>query len=145
MKNNIEKTEGIAEDDEEECESPTVVKDNEENEPESEESKDATANEPEKEEQEEKSEDTADTPKESEKSSFSGEPEDEANDMSLATQTTTTAAVTEDGSDDEPVSKYMLLDRLFKFIEVEEGEPINNVLAGYFSKVVSLLINRKQK
>ena len=39
----------------------------------------------------------------------------------------------------------MLLDRLFKFIEVTDGEPVNNVLAGYFSKVVSLLINRKQK
>lgn len=48
----------------------------------------------------------------------------------------------------------MLLDRLFKFLgepteqgsgESSEEEPINPVLAGYFSKVVQLLINRKQK
>jgi len=38
----------------------------------------------------------------------------------------------------------MLLDRLFKFLE-DEDEPVNPVLAGYFSKVVQLLINRKQK
>ena len=45
----------------------------------------------------------------------------------------------------EQVSKYMLLERLFQFIEVEEGEEVNSVLAGYFSKVVQLLVNRKQK
>ena len=39
----------------------------------------------------------------------------------------------------------MLLDRLFRFIEVSDDEPINPVLAGYFSKVVQLLVNRKQK
>lgn len=40
----------------------------------------------------------------------------------------------------------MLLDRLFKFIKTEPSEePINSVLSGYFSKVVQLLINRKQK
>jgi serine/threonine-protein phosphatase 6 regulatory subunit 1 len=39
----------------------------------------------------------------------------------------------------------MLLDRLFKFIMSADDEPVNPVLAGYFSKVVCLLINRKQK
>ena len=39
----------------------------------------------------------------------------------------------------------MLLDRLFKFTKTEDEEPVNSVLAGYFSKVVQLLINRKQK
>lgn len=43
----------------------------------------------------------------------------------------------------------MLLERLFKFIRVEPGETeekqLNPVLAGYFCKLVSLLINRKQK
>ena len=43
----------------------------------------------------------------------------------------------------------MLLERLFKFIRVEAGESedkqLNPVLAGYFCKLVSLLINRKQK
>ena len=40
----------------------------------------------------------------------------------------------------------MLLDRLFKFIKTDTSEePVNSVLAGYFSKVVQLLINRKQK
>ena len=46
----------------------------------------------------------------------------------------------------------MLLDRLFKFLDTpstsdndDADEPVNPVLAGYFSKVVQLLINRKQK
>jgi len=38
----------------------------------------------------------------------------------------------------------MLLDRLFKFIRANE-KPLNPVLAGYFAKLVTLLINRKQK
>lgn len=38
----------------------------------------------------------------------------------------------------------MLLDRLFKFVRSRE-KPLNAVLAGYFSKLVTLLINRKQK
>jgi hypothetical protein len=36
------------------------------------------------------------------------------------------------------------LDRLFKFIRTKE-KPLNPVLSGYFSKLVTLLINRKQK
>ena len=39
----------------------------------------------------------------------------------------------------------MLLNRLFKFVDNDGEEPVNPVLAGYFSKVVQLLINRKQK
>lgn len=38
----------------------------------------------------------------------------------------------------------VLLDRLFKFVRTEE-KPLNPVLSGYFSKLVTLLINRKQK
>ena len=38
----------------------------------------------------------------------------------------------------------MLLDRLMKFIRSTD-KPLNAVLAGYFSKLVTLLINRKQK
>jgi len=38
----------------------------------------------------------------------------------------------------------MLLERLLKFIRQEE-KPVNAVLAGYFSKLVTLLINRKSK
>jgi len=37
----------------------------------------------------------------------------------------------------------MLLDRLFSFLD-QEG-PLNPVLSGYFCKLVSLLISRKQK
>jgi len=59
-----------------------------------------------------------------------------------ATQATTVAATSEN-SEDELVSKYMLLDRLFKFLDSEDDEPVNAVLAGYFSKVVQLLVNRK--
>jgi hypothetical protein len=38
--------------------------------------------------------------------------------------------------------RYMLLDRLFKFVRTE-NTPLNAVLSGYFSKLVTLLINRK--
>lgn len=36
------------------------------------------------------------------------------------------------------------MDRLFKFIRTKDI-PLNPVLAGYFAKLVTLLINRKQK
>jgi hypothetical protein len=53
--------------------------------------------------------------------------------------------VTSDAQDDdgEYENQYLLLDRLFKFIEQEEE--LNPVLSGYFCKLVSLLISRKQK
>jgi len=38
----------------------------------------------------------------------------------------------------------MLLDRLFKFVETKET-PLNPVLAGYFAKLLTLLMNRKQR
>ena len=38
---------------------------------------------------------------------------------------------------------YVLLERLFKFLESDED--LNPVLSGYFCKLVTLLINRKQK
>ena len=50
----------------------------------------------------------------------------------------------EDAEPSEPHTKYMLLERLLKFIRQEE-KPVNAVLAGYFSKLVTLLINRKSK
>ena len=40
-------------------------------------------------------------------------------------------------------NKFVLLDRLFQFLETEED--LNPVLSGYFAKLVSLLISRKQK
>ena len=45
-------------------------------------------------------------------------------------------------AEEEVLGKYALLDRLFKFIRTEE-KPLNPVLSGYFSKLVTLLINRK--
>jgi len=38
----------------------------------------------------------------------------------------------------------MLLDKLFSFIETRE-KPLNPVLAGYFQKLVTILLNRKQR
>lgn len=46
--------------------------------------------------------------------------------------------------EDNPAGKFMLLDRLSKFIRQEE-KPLNAVLSGYFAKLFTLLINRKQK
>jgi hypothetical protein len=43
----------------------------------------------------------------------------------------------------EDRGKYMLLNRLFKFIETEE--PVNVVLAGYFEKLVISLRKRKEQ
>ena len=40
--------------------------------------------------------------------------------------------------------KFMLLERLFRFIRTKET-PLNPVLSGYFAKLMTLLINRKQK
>jgi hypothetical protein len=37
------------------------------------------------------------------------------------------------------------LDRLFKFVRTADNEQLNPVLSGYFCKLVSLLISRKQK
>lgn len=53
---------------------------------------------------------------------------------------------TPEGKDgeEEGESKYMLLDRLFKFIRTDET-PLNPVLSGYFFRLVNLLIMRKQK
>jgi hypothetical protein len=41
-------------------------------------------------------------------------------------------------------NRYMLLDYLFKFVESKKT-PLNPVLSGYFSKLVIMLLNRKQK
>ena len=46
---------------------------------------------------------------------------------------------------EEEENKHVLLDRLFKFIRTEGDEQLNPVLSGYFCKLVSLLISRKQK
>ena len=39
---------------------------------------------------------------------------------------------------------YVLLDRLFRFLATEE-RPLNPVLSGYFCKLITLFINKKQK
>lgn len=72
------------------------------------------------------------------------EPEIRDQDSTEGTQATT-RAMSEKSEEEEHGGKYMLLDRLFKFIKTTNDEPVNLVLAGYFSKVVQLLINRKQK
>ena len=57
----------------------------------------------------------------------------------LQTEATDTAVE----EDDEPDNKYVLLDRLFKFVRTEGDEQLNPVLSGYFCKLVSILISRK--
>lgn len=73
------------------------------------------------------------------------EPEIRDQDSTEGTQATTQAMSEKSEEEEEQGGKYMLLDRLFKFIKTTDDEPVNLVLAGYFSKVVQLLINRKQK
>lgn len=64
-----------------------------------------------------------------------------------AVASTQATQVTEADEEDETTdNKYVLLDRLFKFIaEPATEEELNPVLSGYFCKLVSLLISRKQK
>lgn len=59
----------------------------------------------------------------------------------MATTATTLATLVTEVAEEE--TKFVLLDRLFKFLE-QNGE-LNPVLSGYFCKLVSLLISRKQK
>jgi hypothetical protein len=48
----------------------------------------------------------------------------------------------EDCAEEVEVSPFQLLDRLFEFI-ADKDEQLNAVLAGYFSKLVTQLLNRK--
>ena len=106
--------------------------------------------EPESEEQEAKKEEAKPAAEEEKK----GEPEEEAeqkkeeNDSAtpISTEATAIETVPTEGDDkeEEPENRFVLLDRLFQFIDAEE-EDLNQVLAGYFCKLVSLLISRKQK
>ena len=70
---------------------------------------------------------------------------DEKEDQIESTQATlaTEPEITQNEEDEDLDNKFMLLDRLFSFIDCEEE--LNPVLSGYFSKLVSLLISRKQK
>jgi hypothetical protein len=61
----------------------------------------------------------------------------------MATTQTTMNTETEEKEDEVEENKYQLLDRLFSFLRQEEE--LNPVLSGYFCKLVSLLISRKQK
>ena len=48
----------------------------------------------------------------------------------------------EDQDEVNTAGKYMLLDRLMKFIRQQE-KPLNAVLSGYFAKLFTLLLNRR--
>lgn len=50
----------------------------------------------------------------------------------------------EEEEKEDEANNFLLLERLFKFIRTKET-PLNPVLSGYFAKLVTLLINRKQK
>lgn len=99
--------------------------------------------EPESEEQE-KAQSTEKEPEEEDPDKKDTLNEDAALEPAASTQAT---QVTEADEEDETTdNKYVLLDRLFKFIaEPATEEELNPVLSGYFCKLVSLLISRKQK
>ena len=147
----VSKDEPAKDDDKEnEKKEPEAVKE-ESKEPEAEkvESKEPEAEKEESKEQEAPSTTETDTSKDSEKSLEEPEKEEtkdaEAEAASdLETAMGTTIATDAETEYVEPVSKYMLLDRLFKFIRTDD-KPLNPVLAGYFSKLTILMINRKQK
>lgn len=64
------------------------------------------------------------------------EEETQASSMRMATKEP------EPEEEETETGKYQLLERLFKFVKTRDT-PINPVLAGYFAKLVTLLINRK--
>ena len=67
-------------------------------------------------------------------------------DKENTTQASTQATITPDAEpESQPViDRFELLHHLFKFVRTTE-QPLNAVLAGYFAKLVTLLINRQQK
>ena len=109
--------------------------------------------------QEPESEEHQDSPKPVVESDKKSEPEEEEATEKPAVEktatdemaTTATTLQTEEDKEEEPEedeeegNKYVLLERLFKFIQTVDGEDLNPVLSGYFCKLVSLLISRKQK
>ena len=59
--------------------------------------------------------------------------------------TEATATINEpEPEEDEPLEygRYQLLERLFRFIGTDE-KPLNDVLSGYFTKLMTVLLNRK--
>jgi hypothetical protein len=89
-----------------------------------------------------------DKDKKAAESSEEPEGEDKAKDVekdlsTQASQQTLATEAVEEEEDEEEGNKYILLERLFKFIQTDEE--LNPVLSGYFCKLVSLLISRKQK
>jgi SIT4 phosphatase-associated protein len=79
--------------------------------------------------------------------------EEKAVDTTATTADTTVKTISEpepeeeDKKEAEPEDeggKFMLLERLFRFIRSKET-PLNPVLAGYFAKLFTILINRRQK
>jgi len=115
------------------------------------EEKDKNTQEPESEEQEKENKkeetSTTDASKEPEEEETTEKKTEAINDSDIlptdTTANTTLATEATEADDEEEGNKYLLLDRLFKFVKTEET--LNPVLAGYFCKLVSLLISRKQK
>ena len=58
------------------------------------------------------------------------------------TEATQATERTHETQEEEPASKYQLLNHMFKFVR-QSQTPLNAVLAGYFSKVLTLLLSRK--
>ena len=115
-----------------------------------EEKKEAKKVEPEEEEPAKTTEDTSsEEKKSSEESNDKSKDEKSEENTTVASTLVTESNADPEEEDDESDNKYMLLERLFKFIKVEAGTTeetqLNPVLAGYFCKLVSLLISRKQK
>ena len=46
---------------------------------------------------------------------------------------------------EDEANRYMLLDKLFLFIRSKKDDDLNPVLSGYFSKIVRILITKRQK
>ena len=70
-------------------------------------------------------------------------PDEEKLDTTYTTLQTEATDTQAEEVEEEPENKYVLLDRLFKFIRTEGDEQLNPVLSGYFCKLVSILISRK--
>lgn len=70
------------------------------------------------------------------------EPEDKEGET-VTEQPVETKKAEPEPEDEDKGGRFMLLERLFRFVRTKEQ--LNPVLSGYFAKLVTLLINRKQR
>jgi hypothetical protein len=100
--------------------------------------------EPEEQKEAPKEEETAEQAVESAIEGASPEKEDEESKVAMNNGEPESEDATVEPIEEMNMSPFQLLDKLFTFLNTEE-KPLNPVLSGYFAKLVTLLLTRRQK